>query len=53
MKLVRRVTLALASIAALALAGGARWRIGWGQPQEDFGLNPPGACMGGLTAFLP
>lgn len=28
MKLVRRITLALASIAALALAGGAHWRAG-------------------------
>ena len=28
MKLVRRITLALASIAALALAGGAHWRVG-------------------------
>jgi len=28
MKLARRITLALASIAALALAGGAHWRAG-------------------------
>jgi|SoimicmetaTmtHMA_FD_contig_31_12511533_length_323_multi_4_in_0_out_0_1 hypothetical protein len=28
MKLVRRITIALASIAALALAGGAHWRAG-------------------------
>jgi len=28
MKLVRRITLGLASIAALALAGGAHWRAG-------------------------
>jgi len=28
MKLVRRITIALSSIAALALAGGAHWRAG-------------------------
>jgi len=28
MKLVRRITIALGSIAALALAGGAHWRAG-------------------------
>jgi len=28
MKLVRRITLVLASIAALAMAGGAHWRVG-------------------------
>jgi hypothetical protein len=28
MRLVRRITLALASIAALAMAGGAHWRAG-------------------------
>jgi hypothetical protein len=28
MKLVRRITLVLASIAALAMAGGAHWRAG-------------------------
>ena len=28
MKIVRKVVLALASLAALALAGGAHWRVG-------------------------
>jgi len=28
MKIARRVILALASVAALALAGGAHWRVG-------------------------
>jgi len=40
MKLVRRITLALASIAALAMAGGAHWRAGWSPTPRSPSATP-------------